>query len=42
MVEESQSYKNLPFGLLVKLAALQGVSTTRVSLKKYTPRSATS
>jgi hypothetical protein len=33
MVEKSQSYRNLPFECLVKLAMLQGVSTTRVSLK---------
>jgi len=34
MAKESQSYRNLPFGCLVKLAALQGVTATGVSLKK--------
>jgi hypothetical protein len=41
MAKESQSYRNLPFKCSIKLVALQGASATRVSLKKYTPRSAT-
>jgi hypothetical protein len=31
MAKESQSYRNLPFGCLVKLAALQGVTATVVA-----------
>jgi hypothetical protein len=42
LVESSQSYRNLSFECLVKLAVLQVVSAIGVSLKRYTPRSATS